>query len=183
MDEISYSGGSRSIRKKLSKRVVLFAVFFIIILILIIGVIFFVTRKSSSGESKKTISLPRSQEVTEVPSSTVSVTPTSKLTPTPTAEATKLDKSTLRVSVQNGSGESGVASKASDILKTAGYNIASTGNADNFDYKNVTIKVKSTKKGFLALLEKDLSKDYTVGDTSSDLITDASYDALVIIGK
>lgn len=185
MEEISYSGGSKSIKKKFSKRVVLFAVFFIIILILIGGVIFFVTRKGSSTEEDKKISLPESQETTEAPSPVVSntPTPTSKLTPTPTAVAIKLDKSTLRVSVQNGSGESGVAGKGSTILKTAGYNVVSTGNADNYDYKNVTIKVKSTKKGFLPLLEKDLSKDYTIGDTSEDLVTDASYDALVIIGK
>ncbi|MDO8599969.1 MAG: LytR C-terminal domain-containing protein [bacterium] len=100
-------------------------------------------------------------------------------------KATQSDsqKASIKVVVQNGSGEAGVGSKAADILKSAGYDVVSTANADNFDYTDVTIQVKAAKKSALSLLEGDLSSDYTIGKTSADLPVDTSYDALVIIGK
>jgi hypothetical protein len=94
-----------------------------------------------------------------------------------------LDRSKLSITVENGSGAEGVAGKAADVLKTLGYNIVTTGNADNFNYQGVTIKVKSDQKNFLNLLKQDLSKDYTVTASSSDFGSDSPTDALVIIGK
>ncbi|MBF8249867.1 MAG: Cell envelope-related transcriptional attenuator [Candidatus Levybacteria bacterium] len=94
-----------------------------------------------------------------------------------------LDRSTLSVTVQNGSGVEGVAGKAAAILKDFGYNIISTGNADNYNYVGVTIKVKKEKSNFADLLKKDLSKDYTISKTSSDLSPNSSPSAVIIIGK
>lgn len=97
--------------------------------------------------------------------------------------STKLDRSTLSVTVENGSGVEGVAGKAADILKTLGYNVKSTANSDNYNYKGVTIKVKSSKSNFIQLLKNDLSKNYTIGTTSSDLPASSPTDAVIIIGK
>lgn len=94
-----------------------------------------------------------------------------------------LNRSKLSITVANGSGIEGTAGKAATILKDLGYNVTSTGNADNFDYQGVTIKAKKESSKFLDLLKKDLSKEYTVSLTSSDLSPDSSTDALVIIGK
>lgn len=94
-----------------------------------------------------------------------------------------LDRSTLSISVVNGSGIEGTAGKAATILKDLGYNIASTGNADNFNYAGVTIKVKKEKSNFLDLLKKDLAKEYAITLTSSDLSLTSPTDALIIIGK
>jgi len=94
-----------------------------------------------------------------------------------------LDRSKLSVSVQNGSGVEGVAGKAANILKEFGYNVVSTGNADNYNYQGITIKVKDSKKEFVDLLKKDLSKDYTISSASSDLQSTSTTDALIIIGK
>ncbi|MDO8582912.1 MAG: LytR C-terminal domain-containing protein [bacterium] len=94
-----------------------------------------------------------------------------------------LDRSKLSVTVQNGSGTEGVAGKGANILKELGYNVASTGNADNYNYQGVTIKVKSSKSDFLNLLKQDLSKDYSITASSSDLSSDSPTDAMVIIGK
>ena len=94
-----------------------------------------------------------------------------------------LDRSKLSVTVQNGSGIEGVAGKAANILKDLGYNVASTGNADNYDYVGVTVKVKKEKSEFLDLLKKDLSKDYTVKSATSDLSSDSPTNAVIIIGK
>ena len=121
-----------------------------------------------------------SEEPTSTPKPTSSPTP--KPASNPIDKTTGLDRSKLSVEVQNGSGEAGVAGKAAGILKDLGY-LASTGNADNFNYSNVTIQVKSTKSDYLALLKKDLSASYTIGSSSSDLSATSSADALVIIGK
>lgn len=94
-----------------------------------------------------------------------------------------LDRSKLSVIVQNGSGIEGSAGKAKNILKDLGYNVVSTGNAENYNYQGVTIKVKKEKSNFIDLLKKDLSKNYTVKSTSPDLPSSSSTDALVIIGK
>ncbi len=94
-----------------------------------------------------------------------------------------LDRSKLSVTVENGSGTEGVAGKAAAVLKEFGYNVTSTGNADNYNYKGVTIKVRKENSKFLDLLKKDLSKDYAVTSTSTDLSSDSPTDALIIIGK
>ncbi len=133
---------------------------------------------------------PMSTEI-PTPTETPSLTPTATPTKTPTAvpssnpvdSATGLDRSTLAVTVQNGSGVAGAAATAGDYLTGLGYNVVSTGNAATEDFTNVTIQVKSTKTNFLALLKKDLSSKYTVGITSADLASTSSADALVVIGK
>jgi hypothetical protein len=119
----------------------------------------------------------------ESPSPTPSASPSPKPSVNPVDKTTGLDRSELNVVVQNGTGEAGVAGKGSDYLTGLGYNVSSTANADNFDYTNVTIKIKADKSDFLALLKKDLGLNYTIGDTSSDLADSESEDALVIIGK
>lgn len=94
-----------------------------------------------------------------------------------------LDRSTLLITVENGSGAEGVAGKAATILKDLGYNVPSTGNADNYNYTGVTIKVKKENSNFINLLKQDLSKDYTFSKTSSDLSPDSPTNALIIVGK
>ena len=126
---------------------------------------------------------------TPTPEISQSPTPSPKSSPTPTVKVsvdsldktTGLDRKNMSVTVQNGSGEKGVAAKAADTLRGFGYNVVSAGNADNYDYSDVTIQVKSSKSDFLSLLKKDLSTSYTIGSSTSDL-TATSY-ALVIIGK
>lgn len=170
-------------------------IYIVIFLIILVG--FFLTRNLFFGSNK--------QE--ETPSTTPTPTeyqfPTDTPAPStdPTAEAGKptvapttkpvnpvdastgLDRSTLSVEVQNGSGVTGAAAKGSDVLKSFGYKIGSVGNANNDGYTDVTIQVKSTKSNFLALLKKDLGFSYTVGSASADLDSSSSADALVIIGK
>lgn len=111
-------------------------------------------------------------------------------TPTPTKKAATgdsvdsasgLDRADLTIIVQNGSGEAGVAKTMADKLTALGYVVSSTGNADNYDYAQTAIQVKSADKAFLALLRKDLGDDYTIGTATSDYT--GSGDAVVIVGK
>jgi len=106
-----------------------------------------------------------------------------KLSSISSLEKSTDEKKTLSIAVKNGSGVTGAAAKASDFLKGLGYNVVSTGNADRDDYKNTKIQVKEAKKEFLDILKGDLSKNYTIGETSSDLPENSSEDALIIIGK
>lgn len=164
-----------------------------IFIVIVIVLIFAGTRLLSSKNSKQSntqISVTPTPTPYQFPTDTptpsqkeTTPTPTARPTVNPVDSATGLDRSTLTVFVQNGSGEFGAASKASDALKGFGYHITSIGNANNFDYENVTIQVKSTKSNFLSLLKKDLGFSYTVGSASADLSSDSSEDALVIIGK
>lgn len=160
--------------------------------VLIVLVLFNIVRTLSSSKSPQPSPAPTPSvesvieenvpsELQETPTPQPTATP--KASPDPVDKTTGLDRSKLSVSVQNGSGALGVAKKAADFLKGLGYTISSTGNADNFNYTNVTVKVKNSQKDFLPLLVKDLNASYLVAASSSDLSATASADALVIIGK
>ncbi len=192
MEEISYSGSTTPSKKRISKRVALFGIFFIIILLLLGSVAYFVTSGNAPDEENSTsITLEEDsgddviaeEEPTEEPEETETPTPSKSPTKASAEDDEDTPASSGSVAVQNGSGESGVAGAAADVVREAGFTVASTGNADNFDYTDVTIQVKNSKKSILADLEEALSKDYTIGDTSTDLPEATSYDALVIIGK
>ncbi len=87
MDEISYSGGKSRLRRKFSKRAVLFGTFAIFGVLLIAGLIFFVTKDNSSEteDVTKSIELPKESksDVTKSPS------PTPEASPAPTSSPTK----------------------------------------------------------------------------------------------
>ena len=155
--------------------------------VIVVIVVLFNIVKMFTGGSKTATPTPTPAVQTETPSPTESIAPEATATPVPTNNpvdsATGLDRSNLSVAIQNGSGAVGVAAKASDLLKGLGYNVTSTGNADNFNFTGVTVQIKSTQKSYLPLLIKDLSSDYTVASSSSDLSATSSADALVIVGK
>ena len=171
------------------------------ILILIGLVALAVVATGGKGETEKNLT-PTPTQVTETPSPTptqepsptTTVTPTStpkptsKVTPTPAkgtptpTSSSGVERSNLDVAVLNGSGEAGAATKASDALKKLGYNVVSSGNADNFDYETTQIQVKSTKKAYLDMLKTDLSDTYTITSATADY-TGTSADAVVIVGK
>lgn len=176
-------------KKKINKRFI-----YLIAALVIIILVFFGSRFLSANKTQDINDVPAATTPTDFPTSTPeptsiesptpspSNTPTPKPTINPVDKQTGLDRSTLSVTVQNGSGQAGAAGKASDILKNLGYNVTSTGNAETYDYVNVSIQVKAAESAFLALLKKDLAS-YTIGSNSADLSTSFSSDALVIIGK
>lgn len=128
------------------------------------------------------------EEIT--PTVTPKASPTSgKGTPTPTSSNSKsidkasgLDRADLKVAVQNGGGIAGAATKASNLLKGLGYDVVSSGNADNFDYEKTEISVKTTKKAFADLLKKDLADEYTIGSVTTNY-TGTDADAIIIVGQ
>lgn len=115
--------------------------------------------------------------------------PTAAFTPTPTPKGNTvdarlgLDRASLKILVENGSGKVGAANKASQILKLAGYKIIGTRNADAYDYLDITISIKPDKAAYLPLIKQDLSSVYTIADTRTTLDASAAADVLVIVGK
>lgn len=163
------------------------------VIILVTLVIFAVIATGGKGEDAEvvpteSIEIPTPTDTVETPTPEESpteaptATPTgTKTTPAPTLSG-GLDRSDLSIEIQNGSGVAGAATKMSDKLKALGYDISSTGNADNFDYAETIIQVASSEKAYLDILKKDLSDDYTIKSATADL-TGSDADALIIIGK
>lgn len=174
---------------------------FLLIGIVLVGVGFGVFKLL--GSSKKTdeareeaksadTSLPTNTpaptiEATLTPSLSPTTAPTNTPTPKPTAnpvdKESGLDRSKLSIEVLNGSGTAGVGKKASTFLGDLGYKIASTGNADHYNYEKVSIEIRSGKSDFLSLLKKDLSGSYSIGSSSASLSASSSADARIIVGK
>src|SRR3989344_1917157 len=171
--------------------------FFLVVLLFLSGAGFFLYQSffGSSSQPEETTSVtptptefifPTSEptsDVTESPTQTTTI-PTKAVTPTTTQgsvdKTTGLDRAAITIAVQNGSGVTGAASKMGDYLRGLGYKIGTVGNADTADYTDVTIQVKSSQAKYLPLLKTDLSKEYTVGSSTSDLPASSSADALVI---
>ena len=197
MEDLGFEETSLNINPRPKKRLPSRALFLVVVIIILILIIFAIFRSFFASSSNESISpTPTTTEFqfpTDVPeeSLTPEISPEDEVTKTPTPKPTSntvdkesgLDRSELSVAIENGSGIGGAAGKATNILKSLGYKVTSTSNADNFDYENLTIKVKSGVSKYLSLLKKDLSDDYTIGQTSSDLSASSSADALIIIGK
>ncbi|MBI2031632.1 MAG: LytR C-terminal domain-containing protein [Candidatus Levybacteria bacterium] len=191
MEDVSFQSPVLNKPAKKPRRLIFWIVLIIIIGVLALMGFRFIGGKDQKSEEKITPTPTEFIIPTEAPTPTEEVTPTEEPETTPTSKPTSnpidkttgLNRSKLSITVQNGSGVAGVAGTAANFLKNLGYNVISTGNADNFDYSNVTIQVKTGKSEFLSLLKKDLGTQYTLGNSSSDLSASSSADALVIIGK
>jgi len=184
-----YESGNKDGTNTINRRTVLIIVGIAILVLLVIIAVFASGKK---GEQKKVAITPTPTETpapTDTPTPTPgkgTPTPTPKVSPTPkvtpTGTSSNLNRANLKISVLNGSGVTGAAKEASDVLKKLGYDVVSTGNADNTDYAETTIQVTSAKKAYLDLLKSDLSGNYTIGSATADY-TGTDADAVVIIGK
>lgn len=174
--------------RKRSPKKLLYLVAFIALLLVLVSAVRFVAGKFKKTPAPTPVAVATPEPTLE-PTPETSPTPSASPTATPKAAVNSIDSSTgldrakLSIAVQNGSGEAGAGGKAADFLKGLGYNVTSTGNADNFNYTGTTIQVKSASSSFLSLLKKDLGASYTVTSATSDLTASSSADALVIVGK
>lgn len=157
------------------------ALIILIVFLLVLSVIIYLgTRFLGTGSE---------EEVDEAPTPVIEATstpePTQEEEPTPTgteSESDDLDRADAAIQILNGSGISGAAGSMSAVLKSAGWSDITTGNADSFDFEDVSISVTKESAGFLPMLEEDLEDDYTIGDTDTDLAS-TTYDAVITIGK
>ena len=166
-------------------------IIFLIIAILIVGGYFFFRNSTKEEATEETVITPTisekpsptpKEEVEESPTPEVNEDETPTPSPIPTTGTVESSKD-LNIQILNGSGEVGVAGNIKTYLADKGYKNLFTGNADNFNYENVTINIKSSRKTYSQSIQDDLSGDYTVNDTIGTLAADSEYDAQIIIGK
>ena len=144
-----------------------FIIISVAIILIIAGAFFIVLPMlNKTGSPDKT---PVSEEKTQ---------PTSTPVPEPTP-----DKEVIKIKVLNGSGTAGVASTLAEELEDLGYKDVETGNADNYNYEDITIQTKEDKEDYGDLVKKDLEDNYIVSIDSEALDEDDEFDVIVIFGK
>lgn len=162
-------------KKKRSRKWLVFL--FLILLTILLGVGLYHFLKTKPGLLKQAIPLP-------TPTVSVRLSPT--LTPIASPSAAPkptIDRSSVSVTIENGSGVAGAAGSMASALKTLRYNVVATTNAGSFTYQGVTIEVKKGQDSLLALLKQDLSKTYTITNATTTLPDSSASDAVVIVGK
>lgn len=100
---------------------------------------------------------------------------------TTTEETPSFNKSSLKISVLNGTGVKGLAKDLKDALEADGFLVQNTGNASPPE-ENTIIKIKESKKSYGSLIKKVVSQRYSLGDDRI-LREDDAYDAVIIIGS
>ena len=151
-------------------------ILFIVLLFIIIGLVGLYLLGASNKREKRGVITPTPMP-SATPVLTSSASPSASMSPT----ISSLDKSALHVSVLNGSGIRGAANGISTYLSHLGYSVVSVGNADSYEYRNITVLVKTDKSSYAQLLKKDLENNS--GSVSSSLSDEISSDAEVIVGR
>lgn len=181
----SYMRDEFDTQSKRPKRIgVIFALAFLVLIVLIGLYVLGASSKKASSPIMPTLkatptALPVVTKETPVSPTGKQLSPTPKATPT--AQSSTLDRSKLEIAVLNGSGVAGAARSTSTFLTGLGYNVTTTGNADAFDYKGLTIHVTKANSAYLNQLKKDLSQKSASISASVDDTIDT--DAEVIVGK
>lgn len=153
--------------KPKTKKVFFLVLLVILILVAIAGGIFVykksIDQKNSSSGAVPTTT-PQAEQITQTP-------------------AEELKREDLKVEILNGSGTPGAAGVTQKYLEDLGYQIAKTGNAKSYTYKETEISIKEEKRPYLEMLVKDLEKNYTLATGSSFLESESEFDAVIVVGK
>lgn len=106
--------------------------------------------------------------------------PTNTASTTPTAKPVNIAE--YGISILNGSGTVGEATRANDLVEGDGFTVINTGNAKTFDFTDTVIQATSiVPETVIERLEESLSKQYSV--VIGDPLPDSSeYDIVVTLG-
>lgn len=97
---------------------------------------------------------------------------------------TGLNRSVIKVKIENGSKITGTGSGLAGILKDFGYQVIEMEDVDCDECENVQIKIKQKNKDYLNLLKKDLELAfYTINGVSDDLKDEEEADVMLTIGS
>ena len=86
------------------------------------------------------------------------------------------------IQILNGSGIKGVASEVELLIKDAGFDDTSTGNADSYEYEVTEVSFKSSVSNEAKEIIKDSLSDYEI-ETNDDLSDTSEYDVVIIVGS
>ncbi|MEK7550403.1 MAG: LytR C-terminal domain-containing protein [Patescibacteria group bacterium] len=104
--------------------------------------------------------------------------------PTATPKVEGLDLTKFPISILNGSGIKGEASKAQAIIEKDGFKVSATGNASNYSYKETMIQIKSgVSDDFIVKLKETLGESYKVATKTQSLKDSFKDDVVVILGS
>jgi cell division septation protein DedD len=115
--------------------------------------------------------------------STPTEIPVPTATPEPVEPLTEEEKEEMSIQILNGTGIPGRATIARARLENAGWGEVEVDNADNYDYVESEIQVKSGSGGVFTSLKEDMEEYYQVASDSFELSTNSEYDAIVILGE
>ena len=93
-----------------------------------------------------------------------------------------LDKSELKIRIENGAGIQGIAGNTQTYLEGKEYTVISIGNAAEVGREDTLLKFKPSFTKFKDLVVTDMESDYTVV-VEEDLDESLEYDLLVVVGK
>jgi hypothetical protein len=104
-------------------------------------------------------------------------------TASPTASPEPVDVSEYSVSILNGSGIVGEATRVKEILEEAGFTVGTTGNASRFNYTDTLIQGKEgVPEAAMEQLEEALSETYSV-EVGEALPESSTSDIVVTVGS
>jgi hypothetical protein len=180
MEQTFYKKDSETSGKNSAAPKIVFS--FVILFILAVGVIIglYIIGANKRKELASVVThlpMPR-QVLSPTPTPLASVSASLSLTP-----SGGLPRNLLRVAVLNGSGTPGAAQGTSAFLQKAGYAVISVTNAERFDYRNLTVYVKTSKKQYLPQLKKDLESYSGVGAVTASVSATIVSDVEVIVGR
>jgi hypothetical protein len=93
----------------------------------------------------------------------------------------EINKADFKIQILNGTGKTGSANQARDLLVAKGYHVVSTGNAANFNYQTSILQAKEGDQEIVDLLTNDLKERYTV-TVGLPLPEGSPFDIIIIIG-
>ena len=116
------------------------------------------------------------------PPTETEISPTTEPTEEPTPD--EVAKDAYTISILNGSGIAGEASKVKTLIEDADFVVESTGNAENYDYDKTIIQAGSDVSiSWLNELKAVLKKNYQLQTSVEDIASGASTDVVIIVGK
>lgn len=160
-------GDEGSSQKK--KNIIWIGITFIFFCLGLFGGLFIFNRVNSEQDSDN------KETVTNTPAPS----PVADVSPTPDTTIPK----TYDIKILNGSGRSGVAAGAQELLEKEGFEVASIGNADKSTYTTTIIQAKAgVSDDYLKKLQDALSTSYTLGKIE-ELAELEDSDIIIIVGR
>lgn len=149
------------------------------IIIIIVAIILLAALGMGIFIFKNNININESLEKTSVVN-----TPPPQITPPTPAPQVIVNRQDIKLQIQNGSGIVGIAGEFATLLEDHGYTDIDTANAEEYEYENITLKLKEAKKSYQEAILADIKAESKLEINEVESLPENSdFDAIIIIGK